>query len=63
MFGEKGLQSMCTAVLTYGAKTSTVTNITTKKFRTSQRAMERSVLGMYLRETKVTDGIEKNSCL
>lgn len=60
-------------VLTYGAETLTLTKKTVSKIRITQRAMERSMLGLSLRDkvpnievrdrTKVMDAIEKITTL
>ena len=60
-------------VLTYGAETLTLTRKSIEKIRVAQRAMERVILGISLRDrvpntiirqkTRVTDAVERILCL
>ena len=60
-------------VMTYGSETSTLTKKSVNKVRVTQRAMERSLLGITIRNrvpneiilqrTRVTDAVERMACL
>ena len=60
-------------VMTYGSETSTLTKKSVNKVRVTQRAMERSMLGITIRDrvpneairrrTGVTDAVERMACL
>ena len=73
MISNQLFPSAVLPVLTYGAETLTLTKASAKKIRTTQRAMERSMLGLTLRDritntelrrrSGVTDAIKKISNL
>lgn len=59
MSEERDNQSLYVPLLTYGSETLTLPRRTKNKIRIAQRAMERSMLGLYLGD-KVPNTEERN---
>src|ERR1700744_4182091 len=58
---RKVFDSCVLLVLTYGAETLTLTKASSNKLRVAQRAMERSVLGITLRDKKTNEWIRQQT--
>ena len=58
---RKVFDSCVLPVLTYGAETLTLTKASVNKLRVAQRAMERSMLGISLRDKKTNEWIRQQT--
>ena len=58
---RKVFDSCVLPVLTYGAETLTLTKASSSKLRVAQRAMERSMLGITLRDKKTNEWIRQQT--